>query len=104
MDERDIGLAKIVDHLLQKQSLDGMLDESYHVQVSQPSYQYRYLRKSEDEENAVSPVMPSVSETLEWEQVVLHTPTKVARRPSLLEKLKRARDEERGLVSDELED
>lgn len=38
IDDKDQVLAGIVDSLLQKQTLDEMLDETYHLQVSQPTY------------------------------------------------------------------
>jgi len=63
------------------------------VQAHQSYQQYQYRKKGEDEEDAVSFAPKSVAETLEWEQVVLHTPTKVSRRPLLLDRLKRANDE-----------
>lgn len=61
-------------------------------------------KKGEDKEDAVSITPKAVAETLEWEQGVFHTPTKVARRPSLLGKLKRTQDgTEQGWSEDELE-
>lgn len=61
-------------------------------------------KKGEDEEDAVSSAPMSVAETLEWEQVVLYTPTKVAKRPSLLDRLKRAKEEaDKGLSEEEMD-
>jgi hypothetical protein len=55
--------------------------------------QYQYRKKGEDEEDAVSAAPRSVTKILDWEQVVFHTPTKIAKRPSLLNKLKLAKEE-----------
>ncbi|KAF8940728.1 hypothetical protein BGZ58_005056 [Dissophora ornata] len=38
MDEEDSGLVAIMEHLLLEQNLDQILEETYHLQVSQPSY------------------------------------------------------------------
>jgi len=66
--------------------------------------QYQYRKKGEDEEDAVTAAPKSVIEILDWEQVVFHTPTKVAKRPSLLDKLKRVKDEaDRGWFEEEVE-
>ncbi|GJJ67730.1 hypothetical protein EMPS_00076 [Entomortierella parvispora] len=54
---------------------------------------HQYQRKGDDEEDAVSLSPKGIIETLEWEQVVLHTPTKVAKRPSVQERLQRAKEE-----------
>lgn len=55
-----------------------------------------------------SSVPKCVSETLEWEQVVLHTPTKGAKKVNkhprpLLEKLKQVQDEMESSSSDEID-
>jgi hypothetical protein len=55
--------------------------------------QYLYRKKGEDEEDAMSPTPKSITETLDWEQVVFHTPTKVSKRSSLLDRLKHAKEE-----------
>ncbi|KAF9288479.1 hypothetical protein BGZ74_000910 [Mortierella antarctica] len=38
IDDKDQVLMEIMDGLLQKQTLDEILDETYHLQVSQPTY------------------------------------------------------------------
>lgn len=63
--------------------------------------QYQYRKKGEDEEDAVSAAPKSVTETLDWEQVVFHTPTKVVKRPSLLNRLKHAKEEANQVWSEE---
>ncbi|KAG0197382.1 hypothetical protein BGX33_000699 [Mortierella sp. NVP41] len=68
----------------------------YHEYASQAHRvvkQYQYQKKGEDEEDAVSSTPKYGTETLEWEHVVFHTPTKASKRPSLLEKLKLAKEE-----------
>ncbi|KAF9395212.1 hypothetical protein BGZ94_006597, partial [Podila epigama] len=66
----------------------------YAVQAHRAIQQYQYQKKGEDEEDAVSAAHKNVRQTLEWEQIVLHTPSKVARQPSLLDKLKQFQKEE----------
>ncbi|KAG9069617.1 hypothetical protein KI688_010521 [Linnemannia hyalina] len=64
----------------------------------------KYELECEDAEDAVSSAPKNVAEILEWEQVVFHTPTKVAKRPSLLDRLKRAKEEaDQGSSEDEVE-
>ncbi|KAF9918739.1 hypothetical protein FBU30_011287 [Linnemannia zychae] len=65
----------------------------YAAQADQLFQQYRYQKKGEDEEDTVSPTPKSVNETLDWEQIVFHTPTKASKRPSLLDKFKQAKEE-----------
>ncbi|KAF9091665.1 hypothetical protein BGX29_010833 [Mortierella sp. GBA35] len=154
IDNKDDAFMEITNSLLQKQTLDEIFDETYQLQIAQPTYrrmldyseynqtavriqstfrsrlhrhlvvnlsrriafgfssfhapghyheyasqahrvvkQYQYQKKGEDEEDAVSSTPKYGTETLEWEHVVLHTPTKASKRPSLLEKLKLAKEE-----------
>ncbi|KFH65203.1 hypothetical protein MVEG_08684 [Podila verticillata NRRL 6337] len=64
----------------------------YGAQAHRADQEFQHQNKGEDEEDAASSTPKDVAETLEWEQVVFHTPTKVARRPSLLDKLQRAQE------------
>ncbi|KAG0325514.1 hypothetical protein BGZ99_000568 [Dissophora globulifera] len=75
--------------------LSNLLDHyhEYAARADQSFQEYQYRKKGEDEEDTVSPAPKSVTETLDWEQIVFHTPTKVAKQPSLLDRLKRAKEE-----------
>ncbi|KAG0051954.1 hypothetical protein BGZ83_003173 [Gryganskiella cystojenkinii] len=83
--------------------LEHYHEHAEHVHQFYQLHQYR--KKGDDEEEAVSLAPTNVIETLEWEQIVLHTPTKVAKRPSVRERLQRAKEEaDEGLSQDENED
>ncbi|KAF8931609.1 hypothetical protein BGZ47_011754 [Haplosporangium gracile] len=83
-------LIKLLDHY-----------HEYAARADQLFQQYQYRKKGEDEEDAVSAAPKSVIETLDWEQVVFHTPTKVAKRPSLLDRLKHVKEEANQAWSEE---
>ncbi|KAG0032510.1 hypothetical protein BGZ82_006502 [Podila clonocystis] len=88
-------LANLIDHY-----------DDYATDAHRKYQQYQYRKKSEVEEEVASSIPKSVSETLEWEQVVLHTPTKSVKKASkqprpLLEKLKQVQDETEPFSSDE---
>ncbi|KAF9313658.1 hypothetical protein BG003_004938 [Podila horticola] len=90
-------LANLIDHY-----------NDYAVDAHRKYQQYQYRKKSEVEEEVASSVPKCVSETLEWEQVVLHTPTKGAKKVNkhprpLLEKLKQVQDEMESSSSDEID-
>ncbi|KAF8942856.1 hypothetical protein BGZ47_006072 [Haplosporangium gracile] len=88
----------------------------YAEEEHQVHQQYQYRQKGEDADDAVASAPKGVTKTLEWEQVVIHSPTKPVKQavahspiksgkqqPSLLERMKRARKSEQGEreVSDE---
>ncbi|KAG0336144.1 hypothetical protein BG000_006887 [Podila horticola] len=90
-------LANLIDHY-----------NDYAADAHRKYQQYQYRKKSEVEEEVASSVPKCVSETLEWEQVVLHTPTKGAKKAHkhprpLLEKLKQVQDEMESSASDEID-
>ncbi|KAG0027239.1 hypothetical protein BGZ81_005779 [Podila clonocystis] len=88
-------LANLIDHY-----------DDYATDAHRKYQQYQYRKKIEVEEEAASSIPKSVSETLEWEQVVLHTPTKSTKKANkqpkpLLERLKQVQGETEPFSSDE---
>ncbi|KAF9179632.1 hypothetical protein BGZ51_006769 [Haplosporangium sp. Z 767] len=79
------------DHL---QRLMNLLDQYdiYSRDALRAVSKSKFRRRAVEEEDQEDQGSQNVLETLEWENVVLHTPTKPAK-STLLEKLKRARDE-----------
>ncbi|KAF9136535.1 hypothetical protein BG015_003097 [Linnemannia schmuckeri] len=88
----------------------------YAEEAHKAHQQYQYRQKGEDADDAVASDPKGVTKTLEWEQVVIHSPTKPVKQavvhspiksgkqqPSLLERMKRARKSEQreSEVSDE---
>ncbi|KAG0230731.1 hypothetical protein BGW42_000785 [Actinomortierella wolfii] len=66
----------------------------YAAQAYRMHQKYQYHKKGEDEEDAVSCTSQNGIETLEREEIVFHTPTMAARRPSMIEKLQHVKNEE----------
>ncbi|KAG0242429.1 hypothetical protein BGW41_004158 [Actinomortierella wolfii] len=62
--------------------------------LEEPVHRLAQLLVCEDEEDAVSCTSQNGIETLEWEEIVFHTPAKAARLPSMIEKLQRIKNEE----------